>query len=88
MNKFTKEEKEFINYVYGFYGPKGIYPIPTTKHEIGIALNELKLLSAQSKTISFDENLILTKKEPINIYYDSTDRERVRDIILAKKGGS
>jgi hypothetical protein len=84
MNKFNKEEKEFIDYVYEFYGPKGIYPIPTTKKEIGVALNKLKLLSEQSKILTLNANLTLTKKEPINVYFDSIDRERVRDIIKSK----
>jgi hypothetical protein len=78
-------EKKFIDYVYRFYGPEGLYPIPTTREEIGLALEELKLAAKESRIININKSLTVKNKRVINIEYDSIDRERIRDIIYDKK---
>jgi hypothetical protein len=87
MSNITKKERDkFIDYVYNFYGPEGIYPIPTTKKEISEALTKLEKDSEESKKIKIlNDGLSIKKQVIINIEYDSIDRERVRDIILERK---
>jgi len=64
------EIKEFVDYVFGFYGPKGIYTdffkTPVTKAEIKAATK------IRQATGQFEG--------------DSFDREAVRDIMLAARG--
>lgn len=64
------EIKEFVEYVYGFYGPKGMYSnffkTNVTKKEIKAA-TLLRIKSGQFEG-------------------DTFDREAVRDIILAARG--
>lgn len=64
MNK-----RAFVNYVYGFYGRNGPYPIKgLTKAEIGLA-TDFRILN----------------EPYLDFEGDSIDRERVRDIIIANR---
>ena len=62
--------KEFINYVYDFYGKNGIYDMGATRDNITTA------------TIDYISSL-LSKRE-YKFCGDSLDRERVRDIMISK----
>jgi hypothetical protein len=60
--------EKFVDYVYDFYGPGGIYPMS------GLTRNAI----AQTLQVYF--GII----GPDDFYGDSVDRERVRDILLLK----
>jgi len=62
--------KEFINYVYDFYGKNGIYDMGATRDNITTA------------TIDYLSDC-LSKRE-YTFCGDSLDRERVRDIMISK----
>tara|TARA_B100000780_G_scaffold276074_1_gene243958 strand:- start:5031 stop:5330 length:300 start_codon:yes stop_codon:yes gene_type:complete len=63
----TIEQYKFVKYVYGFYGKNQLYDMNATMEQIIEATN-----------IYIDE-LTLEKSTP---YWDSIDRERVRDVLL------
>ena len=66
MKNYSKEIKDFYNYVFSFYEiKKGLYPI-ADKQRIIEAVNQY----LESKPLS-------------QIYFDSLDRENVRDILLS-----
>jgi len=65
-----QEEKTFIDYCMGFYGPAGVFvkdlTKPFTEAELQKGLEILKITKVPE--------------------YDSVDREWVRDIVLAGRG--
>jgi hypothetical protein len=61
-------QSDFVEYVYNFYGPAGIYPMPALTH------------AELSKTIQVYLGIVGTD----NFAADSIDRERVREILLLK----
>lgn len=63
---------EFVDYVLDFYGQRGIYEMspPATLEEVESALRLRK--KNANRSLPFDG--------------DSTDREIIRDIILASRG--
>lgn len=66
--KTKLREKEFINYVFSFYGRKGLYgDLKFTKKDIKGAL-EIRKNHPRFSELSLD--------------YDSADREVIRDIVL------
>ena len=62
--------REFINYVYDFYGKNGIYDMGATRDNITTA------------TIDYISSLL--SKQEYKFCGDSLDRERVRDIMISK----
>ena len=70
--------KEFIDYVYEFYGPNGIYPMQATKEEIGAA-TVVRIMGEQPNEYGVPMN-------DIPFQGDSIDRECVRDVILMLRG--
>ena len=62
--------KEFVNYVYDFYGKDGIYDMGATVSQITTA------------TIDYLSSLL--SKGEYTFCGDSLDRERVRDIMISK----
>jgi len=69
MNFIESELKEFVKYMNGFYGPKGVYP---DKKKRILKVNDIK--AAYS--------VLLKKKPNFEIGYDSVDREMLRDILI------
>jgi hypothetical protein len=59
---------DFENYVFDFYGPDGIYPMPQLTRD------------SVARTVQ----VYLSIVGPDNFEADSVDRERVRDILLLK----
>ena len=62
--------KEFVSYVYDFYGKGGIYDMGATISQITTA------------TIDYLSSLL--SKQEYTFCGDSLDRERVRDIMIEK----
>ena len=62
--------KEFVSYVYDFYGKNGIYDMGATVSQITTA------------TIDYLSSLL--SKGEYTFCGDSLDRERVRDIMISK----
>ena len=62
--------KEFFEYCWGFYGPRGLYA-----HFFGGKLKRRELLAAATRRVNTDE-----------FCGDTFDREAVRDILLAARG--
>ena len=62
--------KEFVNYVYDFYGKGGVYDMGATVSQITTA------------TIDYLSSLL--SKGEYTFCGDSLDRERVRDIMISK----
>ena len=69
-NEDMKIFNEFIEYVYSFYGPNGLYDQNRTKEQIAFAL-----LAYLDDIASRDEDYFNRG------YGDSLDRERVRDYM-------
>jgi hypothetical protein len=59
---------DFVDYVFEFYGPRGLYPMPRLTR------------SAVSQTVQVYLSIVGRD----NFAADSLDRERVRDILLLK----
>ena len=57
---------DFVDYVYDFYGPDGLYPMPELSRE------------AVYNTVRVYLDIV----GPDNFAADSVDRERVRDMLL------
>ena len=64
--------KQFVKYMYDFYGPKGVYP-------------DKKKRTLKMKDIGLAYSVLLKKKPDFEIGYDSTDREMLRDILIKMK---
>ncbi len=62
-------QKEFIDYVFDFYGKDGIYDMNATKDQIATATN-IRLKNLKYAKLPFDG--------------DTIDREIVRDILIEK----
>lgn len=60
--------EKFVDYVYDFYGPGGIYPMSDLTRD-----NTLKTVQVYLSIIGSDD-----------FCGDSVDRERVRDMLLLK----
>lgn len=69
-NEDMKNFNEFIEYVYSFYGPNGLYDQNRTKEQIAFAL-----LAYLDDIASLDDDYFNWG------YGDSLDRERVRDYM-------
>ena len=66
---------EFIDYVYSFYGPNGLYPLGVTKGDIKSAcLSYILTIENNKDGLTWGGG-------------DSIDRERVRDIIESPSRG-
>ena len=64
--------KQFVKYMNDFYGPKGVYP-------------DKKKRTLKMKDIGLAYSVLLKKKPDLEIGYDSTDREMLRDILIKMK---
>ena len=62
-------QKEFIDYVFDFYGKDGIYDMGATKDQIATATN-IRLKNLKYAKLPFDG--------------DTIDREILRDILIEK----
>ena len=60
---------DFIDYVMGFYGPDGIYPMGANRTVVRKATNDL---------------IRIAKIKEEEFCGDSYDREQVRDLLIAK----
>ena len=69
MNEKRPEDiVRFVDYVYNFYGPNGVYPMKVNKANILAATELLLQQYAEQSEYEFEG--------------DSIDRERVRDIMI------
>ena len=59
---------DFVDYVFDFYGPQGIYPMPQLTRDSVVRTVQVYLSIVGSD----------------NFEADSVDRERVRDMLLLK----
>lgn len=67
-SKYSYSVTDFVDYVYAFYGPDGIYP-----------MTDLTLEAVRDTVVIY-----LGIVGPDDFHADSVDRERVRDILLLK----
>ena len=72
--------KEFIGYVFDFYGTDGLYPLGCTKEQIAYAT--LMYLDACAHYEQQDKNRTSDYKVMVWGDGDSLDRERVRDFMI------
>lgn len=70
----SKARENFLEYVESFYGKDGVYPMGATKEHIADATNTLLERHGTDENVSG------------SVAFDSWDRERVRDIMIAKFG--
>ncbi len=75
-----KEVIEFVDYVFDFYGPTGLYPLyfPLTENTGVTKLDIFKAMKIHLEEIQSEEDAMWLG--------DSTDREQVRDILLRDLG--
>lgn len=71
IEKIVKKTTEFVSYVDSFYGPTGIYSMNATSPQICGAIQKM-----------IDRRL----ENQQDIYFDSVDREAVRDILIEDYG--
>ena len=70
VNRLTEMDyRGFIKYMNDFYGPKGVYP-------------DKKKRTLGQKEIGMAYSVLLKKKPNLEIGFDSTDREMLRDILI------
>ena len=74
--------KEFIDYVFDFYGPDGLYPLDCTKEQIAYAT--LMYLDKCAHYQQQDPVKPWTSDHKVMVWGDgdSLDRERVRDFMI------
>ena len=68
--KHTMDQDQFVEYVLGFYGPRGLYDMRASKLEV-LEACFVRLTSAKNNNLPWEA--------------DSTDREIIRDIILERR---